>query len=429
MKIVGLITEYNPFHNGHLYHIEEAKRTAGADAAIVVMSGDYVQRGTPAIMPKRLRAEMALRCGASAVFELPVCYATGSAEYFATGAVSLLDSLGIVDSICFGSECNDLSALSHVADILGREPEDYRSLLKKNLKKGASFPAARHDAMLEYTRTPLYASLLNDPNNILGIEYLRALKKLNSPMTAFTIQRKGSHYHDRALSSPNFSSASAIRSLLAYSGSTLRTEQDGGSFENTPFSNILGELEDQVPTSCLELLKDYHRVQYPVYQNDFSIILKYKLLNKHPDSLTRYMDVSEELANRICSQLNNFFNYKQFCELLKTRDTTQTRINRALLHIMLGVKKDDVNTYIESGRHFYARLLGYRKDRAKLISRIAKESSLPLIARLSDMEELPSLGQRMLRNDILASNLYTSVVTDKYKTAFQNEYKQSIIKV
>lgn len=429
MKIVGLITEYNPFHNGHLYHIEEAKRTAGADAAIVVMSGDYVQRGTPAIMPKRLRAEMALRCGASAVFELPVCYATGSAEYFATGAVSLLDSLGIVDSICFGSECNDLSALSHVADILGREPEDYRSLLKKNLKKGASFPAARHDAMLEYTRTPVYASLLNDPNNILGIEYLRALKKLNSPMTAFTIQRKGSHYHDRALSSPNFSSASAIRSLLAYSGSTLRTEQDGGSFENTPFSNILGELEDQVPTSCLELLKDYHRVQYPVYQNDFSIILKYKLLNKHPDSLTRYMDVSEELANRICSQLNNFFNYKQFCELLKTRDTTQTRINRALLHIMLGVKKDDVNTYIESGRHFYARLLGYRKDRAKLISRIAKESSLPLIARLSDMEELPSLGQRMLRNDILASNLYTSVVTDKYKTAFQNEYKQSIIKV
>ena len=429
MKIVGLITEYNPFHNGHLYHIEEAKRTAGADAAIVVMSGDYVQRGTPAIMPKRLRAEMALRCGASVVFELPVCYATGSAEYFATGAVSLLDSLGIVDSICFGSECNDLSALSHVADILGEEPEDYRSLLKKNLKKGSSFPAARRDAMLEYTRTPVYASLLNDPNNILGIEYLRALKKLNSPMTAFTIQRKGSHYHDRTLSSPNFSSASAIRSLLAYSGSTLRTEQEGGSFENTPFSNILGELEDQVPSSCLELLKDYHRVQYPVYQNDFSIILKYKLLNKHPGSLTRYMDVSEELANRICSQLNNFFNYRQFCELLKTRETTQTRINRALLHIMLGIKKDDVNTYIESGRHFYARLLGYRKDRAKLISRISKESSLPLIARLSDMDELPSLGQRMLRNDILASNLYTSVVTDKYKTAFQNEYKQSIIKV
>ena len=170
MKIVGLITEYNPFHNGHLYHIKEAKRITKADAAIVVMSGDYVQRGVPAIMPKRLRAEMALKCGASAVFELPVCYATGSAEYFALGAVSLLESLGAVDCICFGSECNDLDALSNVADILGREPRDYRTLLKNNLKKGSSFPAARQSAVLEYTENPAYASLLNDPNNILGIE-------------------------------------------------------------------------------------------------------------------------------------------------------------------------------------------------------------------------------------------------------------------
>lgn len=429
MKIVGLITEYNPFHNGHLHHIKEARRVTGADAVIVVMSGDYVQRGVPAIMPKRLRAEMALSCGASAVFELPVCYATGSAEYFALGAVSLLDSLGVVDSICFGSECNDLDALSHVADILSREPEDYRSLLKTKLKKGVSFPSARHDALLEYTRVPSYAALLDDPNNILGIEYLKALKHLNSRMTPFTVKRQGSHYHDQSLSSDSFSSASAIRSLLAYSGSTLRTERSGGTFENTAFSSILGDLEEQVPSCCLELLKDYHRVQYPVYQNDFSIILKYKLLNKHPASLLRYQDVSEELANRICAQLNNFFNYKQFAELLKTREVTQTRINRALLHIMLGLKKADMTEYMDNGYHFYARLLGYRKDRAKLISLIAKESPLPLLARLSESEELSSIGQKMLRNDILASNLYMSVVTDKFRTAFQNEYKQGILKV
>ncbi len=429
MKIVGLITEYNPFHNGHLHHIKEARRVTGADAVVVVMSGDYVQRGVPAIMPKRLRAEMALSCGASAIFELPVCYAAGSAEYFAMGAVSLLDSLGVVDSICFGSECNDLDALSHVADILSREPEDYRSLLKTNLKKGSSFPAARHDALLEYTRIPAYAALLDDPNNILGIEYLKALKRLNSRMTPFTIRREGSHYHDQRLSADSFSSASAIRSLLAYSGSTLRTERSGGTFENTAFSSILGDLENQVPSCCLELLKDYHRVQYPVYQNDFSIILKYKLLNKHPGSLVRYQDVSEELANRISAQLNNFFNYKQFAELLKTRETTQTRINRALLHIMLGLKKADMTEYMDNGYHFYARLLGYRKDRAKLISLIAKESPLPLLAKLSDSEDLPSVGQKMFRNDILASNLYMSVVTDKFKTAFQNEYKQGIVKI
>ena len=122
MKITGLIAEYNPFHNGHLYHIQETKQVTGADAVIVVMSGDYVQRGVPAIMPKRIRAEMALRCGASAVFELPVCYATGSAELFAMGAVSFLDRLGIVDSICFGSECNDLRAMNTVADLLLKNP-------------------------------------------------------------------------------------------------------------------------------------------------------------------------------------------------------------------------------------------------------------------------------------------------------------------
>ena len=160
------------------------------------------------------------------------------------GAVSLLDSLGIVDAVCFGSECNDLEALSHVADILIREPDDYRSFLKKNLRKGASFPSARHDALLEYTRVPAYAALLDSPNNILGIEYLKSLKRLNSHIVPFTIQREGSHYHDRTLSPERLSSASAIRSLLAYSGSSLHTERFGGTFENTSFSSILGELEE-----------------------------------------------------------------------------------------------------------------------------------------------------------------------------------------
>ena len=211
--------------------------------------------------------------------------------------------------------------------------------------------------------------------------------------------------------------------------SGLKTDRSGGTFENTPFSNILNDLEEQVPSCCLELLKDYHRISYPIYQNDFSLILKYKLLNKHPESLVRYMDVSEELANRICAQLDNYFNYKQFCDLLKTRETTQTRINRALLHIMLGIKKEDVSEYISGGYHYYARLLGVRKDRQKILARITKESTLTLLTRLSESGTLPSAGKKMLRNDILASNLYTSVVTDKYKTAYQNEYRQRILKI
>lgn len=440
MKIAGLIAEYNPFHNGHLYHIQETKRITGADAVIVVMSGDYVQRGVPAIMPKRLRTEMALKCGADAVFELPVCYATGSAELFATGAVSLLDGLGIVDFLCFGSECSDLKALSMIADILLKEPPEYRMLLREHLRRGCSYPVARQNAITGYSMSvqaksvlPISASnladIMKEPNNILGIEYMKALKKMDSSIKPFTIRREGAHYHDRNLSENRFSSASAIRSLLAYSGSSLSTEQPAASFDDAPLSGILTELEGQVPPNCLALLKDWHQVQYPIYSNDFSLILKYKLLNKKADSLIRYADVSDDLAARITAHLNDYFNYRQFCELLKTRDTTQTRINRALLHIMLGIKKDRLIEYSKNGFHCYARLLGVRKGHEKILSKISSESPLTLIARIADIDELPQTAQKMLQNDILASNLYMSVVTDKYKTAFLNEYKQALLKI
>ena len=428
MKIVGLITEYNPFHNGHLYHIRESLRITGADAALVVMSGDYVQRGTPAIMPKRLRTEMALYCGAGAVLELPVCYATGSAEFFALGAISLLDSLGIVDSVGFGSEWSDHPLLQKIAGRLVDEPEQYREILRHELKLGKSFPAARQTAVIFCTGDPRCADILKDPNNILGIEYLKALKKCGSSIRPYTIRRKGAGYHSSQLDEL-YSSASAIRSLLAYSSSSIHTEFAGDDSTELSFSDILNELGNQVPKKCLDLLSDFHKIQYPVYQNDFSLILKYKLLNKHPESLVRYMDVSPELAARICTSLNDFFNYKQFAGLLKTKELTQTRINRALLHIMLGIKKDSVSEYMNSGYNFYARLLGFRKDCSQILTEISKKSSLPLLTKLAESRELCELGQRMLRDDILASNLYTSVVTDKFKTAFLNEYKQRIIKI
>ena len=171
MKIVGLITEYNPFHNGHLYHIKESLRVTGADAAVVVMSGDYVQRGTPAIMPKRIRAEMALMCGAGAVFELPVCYATGSAELFALGSVSLLESLGIVDSICFGSECGEIEPIQRTARLLNQESGEFKKRLQDFLKAGKTFPEARSTALAEKERDA--AELLSSPNNPTGRVFTR----------------------------------------------------------------------------------------------------------------------------------------------------------------------------------------------------------------------------------------------------------------
>ena len=270
--------------------------------------------------------------------------------------------------------------------------------------------------------------LLNDPNNILGVEYLKALRRLNSNITPCTIKRQDSHYHDRTLRT-TYSSASAIRSLFAYSDSSGTASEGLHRNGRTRFSGISGELAKQVPSSCFKLLEENHQVLYPISEQDFSLLLKYKLLNKTPEKLIRYADVSEELANRIYANLNNFFDYRQFCELLKTKEVTQTRINRALLHIMLGIKKINVDEYIRNGYLMYARLLGFRKDSSKLLTKLSKKSTLPILTKLSEIEELPELGQEMLRHDMLASNLYTSVVTDKFKTAFQNEYKQGILKL
>ncbi len=427
MKVVGLITEYNPFHNGHLYHIEKAKKVTGADTVIVVMSGDYVQRGIPAIMPKRLRCEMALKCGASAVFELPVCYSTGSAELFATGAVSFLDQLGIVDSLCFGSECNDLVLLDSIADFLCAEPDNYKSTLKEGLKHGLSFPSARQYALEKTLPSSKCLEIIKNPNNILGIEYLKALKRLHSSMKPYTIERKGASYHDTELHQ-KYSSASAIRSLLEYSSKSIELE-NYSNYDNTPLHNILDKLEEQVPKDCLQILKDDHHITYPLYQNDFSLLLKYKLLNKSAKDLIRYMDVSEELANRICNQMEYFFNFKQFSERLKTKELTQTRITRALLHIMLGIKKDQVKAYVKGGIHHYARILGVRKESTSILGTLSVSSHLPLVVNPSRTDQLSGIGKAMLFQDILASNLYNSVITDKYKTPYKNEYKQPILKI
>ena len=221
MKTIGIVAEYNPFHNGHLYQLQASRQQAGAECAVVVMSGNYTQRGEPAIVDKWARAEMALHSGADLVIELPVAYAMGSAEYFAYGAVKLLDSLGAIDMICFGSEAGSIDNLSAAARILADEPENYRSYLKEFLSEGISFPAARQKAISLYAKS-IYgkdhlSSLLKSPNNILGIEYLKALLRLKSNIIPMTIERIGSNYNSAELSG-NMSSATSIRKILNDNG-------------------------------------------------------------------------------------------------------------------------------------------------------------------------------------------------------------------
>lgn len=402
MKIVGLITEYNPFHNGHQYHIEQAKDVTGADAAIVVMSGNFVQRGAPAMIPKHLRAECALKCGADLVIELPCPYATGTAEQFAYGAVSLLDKIGCVDSICFGSECGEMTPLQELAHILTTEPPAYRKALQQNLRAGMSFPSARQATLELLYPDSHYDKLLEQPNNILGIEYLKALSRLNSKMTPFTIPRISSHYHDTELQE-TFSSASALRRMIAIGD----------------FAGLYG----QIPPDSMISLEDHYQKRYPICSNDFSLLLKYKLLNETKESLTRFADVSEELANRICNQRNSYSDYEQFCELLKTKELTYTRISRALLHVLLDVKKTD---YTQIG---YARILGFQKASAEIFSDLKKQSTIPLVTRLTADNTLSDSAKNMLAIDIYVSNLYESVVTDKFKTSFINEYKHQVVRI
>lgn len=425
MKIVGLIAEYNPFHNGHKYHIEKAMEMTDSDAAIVLMSGNFVQRGAPSIMPKHLRCEAALKSGASVVMELPVCYACGSAEYFARGALSVFESLGCVDSICFGSECGDYEVLNKIARIFAEEPPEFQEALRDYLRKGFSFPLARQKALYDYTGDRRLEEILDFPNNTLGVEYIKAIYLSKSPVRAYTLKRLEAGYHDTELTAGSYSSASAIRRLLAYAGSSLRLEQDR-AYDEPRLTEVLTRLEDHVPSSCIRLLEENHRIRYPVYANDFSLLLKYRLLNETKESLTDYADVTQDLANRIINNRNSLISWDQFCDLLKTREVTLTRVSRMLLHILLGIRSNDMAQYISEGYCQYARILGFSKDAPLILRKLKENASVPIITKLSNARGLTRTGIHMLEQDIYASNLYESVVTEKYKYPFISEHEQQI---
>lgn len=419
MKTVGLITEYNPFHNGHLYHIQKAKELTGADRVVVIMSGDYVQRGTPALLSKHARATMALLNGASVVLELPTCYACGSAEFFAKGAVSILNGLGCIDYLCFGSECGDLILLEHIADLLISESDNYRFFLQEVLKSGVSFPVARCQAIQKLTGNPSVSQILSDPNNILGIEYLKALKKLNSRIVPITLKRESSGYHDTELGT-QFSSASAIRNSL----------KNSEILQNTPIASSfpIHQLNSQMPQASLEILQNNWQHSCPVEANDFSLLLKYRLLLETRDSLCKYQDVSVELANRIMRNLNQFQSFDQFCEVLKTKEMTYSRISRSLLHILLSITRQDMQLYKNSS-HTYARILGFCKEHTDILKAMKEFSSIPVITKLGHTTNLSPEALRMLDQTIFASDLYESVISNKFGTPFINEYKKQVIRV
>lgn len=420
MKVVGIIAEYNPFHKGHEYHIQMAKKITKSDYCVVIMSPNFVQRGTPAIIDKYVRTKMALSGGADLVLELPTPYACGSAEIFAKGSLRILNGLNIVDYLCFGSEnaenqfLDETSPYFQIAHALLNETQEYSFELKKSLKSGLSFPKARAYALQlsfpDFTDPKTLETLLNSPNAILGIEYCKALLQLNSKIQPVTINRIGNNYHDSALSD-QFSSATSIRTSM---------EQ-----------NELSYIHNEVPESTYSLLESLWEKTGPVFVDDFSLLLHFSLLQQVSitNDFTCFYDVNKEISDKINKNLYSYHSFSNFCETLKSKEITSTRISRSLLHILLGLKKSDMEEFLMPSFNGYARILGFRQDACELLSTLKRQTQIPIITKPADAKKIlsDSTAFRLFDAETKASHIYNSVVTNKYGVSTKHEYTNQII--
>ena len=403
MKIVGLITEYNPFHAGHLYHMQQARELTGADYCVVLMSGSFVQRGEPAIFDKYLRTKTALLAGADLVLEIPVAFSTASAHEFAAYGVALLSAIG-VDAVVFGSECGQIEILKQAAYALNYESAEFQERLRKGLKAGLTYPQARAKA-LEMEDT--WASVLSSPNNILGIEYLRAAEDLHSLMEFYTISRKGSGYHEDTLADANFPSASAIRGIIRNS---LSKDKD-----------LLDILASHLPA----VTHPAYTGAVPVFVDDFSGLLNATVLQMQ--ATFSIADLSPELAARLTKPPYFPLSFEERIQALKTRQLTYTRVSRALLHLALGMREEDISRWKDEGYALYARILGFRRQSSPLLSCLHKKSSIPLITKMADAaQSLAPSALALLEQEVYASHLYQTVRM-KRSGVFQNEYTEGLV--
>ncbi|MFL0195948.1 nucleotidyltransferase [Clostridium sp. WILCCON 0269] len=407
MKVAGIIVEYNPFHNGHKYHIQKTKSITDCHAIVAVMSGNFVQRGAPSIIDKWTKTKMALLNGVDLVLELPVLYSLSSAEFFAYGAVSLLENLGIVENLCFGSECEDIELLNLIAKILYEEPEEFKLTLKEKLSEGMSYASARSSALSEFLLHKCYLKnynipeILHSPNNILAIEYCKSLIKINSTIIPVPIKRLGNCYNSLHINH-GFSSATSIRRFLK---------------ENT---TIRG-LERDLPHNVLSILKNLQTSGYKfTFEDSMVSYLKYKgfFYGKNIKSLP---DVSEGIENRILTSLKNNFSYDQIITDAKTKRYTYSRISRILCQFFLGFEDSDTKTW-RKNKCPYARVLGFNSKGIEILRKIKKSSLIPIYTKLPkktndilNMDVMATKGYSLLNENIAFNRDYTSspIIIDK----------------
>ena len=352
-RVLGIIAEYNPFHNGHMYHLQKAKAQSGAQYCICVMSGNFVQRGNTSIVNKWKKAEMALLNGVDLVIELPTIYGVASAEGFSLGAIKLLNNLKIVDAISFGTETSDFAALNNISSIVNEEPMKYKSILNSELKKGLSFPKARENALMLYLNdNKRYDNILNTPNNILAIEYLKALKKIKSTIQPIPVKREKVYYNDNVIVD-EFASATAIRKLL----------------KNEEFS----EIRKVVPKSTYQILEketELGNVVLDLSRYEKEII--YNLRRMTVSEIAELPDVNEGLEHSLKNAANYSNDITNLINIVKTKRYTVTRIQRILICALLGITKRDVG--MAKKTEPYIRVLGFNEKGKELISRINKQN-------------------------------------------------------
>lgn len=442
----GIIAEYNPFHRGHQYHIEETKRRTNADYIVVAMSGDFVQRGEPALFSKALRARMALLSGADLVLELPAPFATGSAEDFALGAVSLLDGLGCISFLSFGSESDDLGALTEAAQILAEEPPSFSSLLKEKLRLGFSYPQARIAALKCSGLSEKGLKAIQEPNGLLGTEYLKAMLRQQSAIEPVAVRRQGLGYHNLEIpdispsgSNYGYASASALRKAITESLPQIRQASPSPAFKASQ------SLLSQVPESFHPFYKaesisenkenGFNEGFFPLCPDDFSALLTCRILEcmEKRGNFQEFSDISPELEGRLKSQGLSFLSFSERAKALKTRQYTYTRASRGLLHILLGIRREDMDAWRQSGCP-YARILGFKRQSAPLLRLIKEQGTIPLIAKAADApESLSGASLRLWERSLYASHIYGAILHQTYASSpgfpkgRENEYNRPLV--
>ncbi len=388
-KVIGIVAEYNPFHNGHLYHITKSIEQTNSDYVVCVISGNFVQRGNTSIIDKWTKAKMAMANGADLVIELPTVYSTSSAENFAEGAIKILNELGIVDTISFGMETSDISTLNNIANVLYQEPKDYVTMLNHELSKGISFPKARENALMMYLNDiKRYANVLAGSNNILAIEYLKAMKKLKSPLKPVGIQRQKVFYNDDFIVD-DFASATAIRKMIV----------------NRQFDDIMKVMPR---SSYILLAQELRQGHYVLDLSKFQSEILYKLRSMTIEEIKELPDVSEGLENAIKNAANSCNNIIDFVNIVKSKRYTQTRIQRILIYALLGITQKMMDTSKKVTP--YIRVLGMNESGKRLISEaMTKNPKLNLVTSVKKyMNESKNKAlKEMLQTDIYATNVYT----------------------